>query len=372
MTHGRVQLPSIAVLGAVAAAALASCEPDHNRDVPGPPKIISAYVGTADYTGLPVVAVGFGGSSCAACDPRSWGGNFFTRPDPTMPPVPVRCVPDVLHPPDAMNPIDHPSMGFPYNTAVRLVFSEGLNGDKIEDQDNVTLTAKLKDGVITASGPMGSTPISINNGQNTSMGGSSFYDPGGADFKQGIYGTAPPGPAIMVVPGTGDAMGANGLPSGGMTKICTTSLVTDVAGNAVDPAANCVDIPTSSFAVSSSMPMDGDSVPSAMVSAGITVTFNAPPDTATSNLSAANFALKVAGTVTVPPMCYSIMIDRTMDSLTANLAPTGAAGCPAAIPPGPATLTISANTKDQYRIALMTDKVIRFTVTAGGGDAGEP
>src|SRR5207245_6974337 len=92
MAHGRGRLlPSTAVLAAIGVTALtvASCEPDHNRDVPGPPHVISAYV--LDPT-LPSAVDPT--ATCDTTDPRVFGGDFQARP-PGKDPVPIRCVPDL-------------------------------------------------------------------------------------------------------------------------------------------------------------------------------------------------------------------------------------------------------------------------------------
>src|SRR5690242_3924573 len=118
MTHGRVRLlPSTAVLTAFSAAALfvAACEPDHPRDVPGAPHIISAYV--IDQVAL---------DNCDTSDPRAFGGGFTTRSDPTSPPTPVRCIADLtlVGTGNAIPDLDDPPMGFASNAQLQVVFNE--------------------------------------------------------------------------------------------------------------------------------------------------------------------------------------------------------------------------------------------------------
>jgi len=101
MNHGRSRLRVVAVasaLGAIAAGGITvmSCEPDHNRDVPGPPKLMSAYVN--DLKLPPSTASSqINGGGCDGTDPRMFGGGFVVhdQTDPTIA-YPVRCYPDLL------------------------------------------------------------------------------------------------------------------------------------------------------------------------------------------------------------------------------------------------------------------------------------
>jgi hypothetical protein len=360
MTQGRrFRSPSIAVLGAlagVAAFTMTSCEPDHNRDVPGNPKIISAYIVDQDPMG-PVTS-----GACDITDPRAWGGTFQTR-DSMGTLSDIRCVPDLLNPKDA-------NKTFSYYVQLRMVFSEGLNGDAIEDQDNIKLQAKLKDGVISATGPTGMmVPLNTQTLGDPMSDLTSFYDPAGSDFKQGIYGTAPPGPAIVITPGNG--MTLHGLPSGGASNICVKSPpVTDTTGHAVDDP-KCIKITTAAFEVKSTAPGDGDSIPADMAAMGFQIVFTAPVPM--SVLTAANFELQI-GAVSIPSACYMIAPDATdTTGLTVDLTPNLGGACGSSVPAGPAKLTIKAGVTEQYGVQLMTDKVVNFTITPpGGSDAGAP
>src|SRR5262249_48156658 len=133
--------------------------------------------------------------------PESWGGNVPFR---------QRCVPDLSNPLDA-------GKTFAYDAEIRVVFSEGLDEKSVVDTN-----CKLQPVVGARSGTL-QIPINFT---------SSHYDPAGAAFKQGIYGTAPPGPAIVV--DTGDGVNVVGLPSGQMANICFDEVaIRDTAMNAL-------------------------------------------------------------------------------------------------------------------------------------------
>src|SRR5262245_60534444 len=126
MTNDRRRLPSI--VGALSLVLMTGlgCEPDHNPNKPGPPKIVAAYVVPAD---LP--------AACDTSDLRSWGGpapahTFYMRDSMGMQ-QPIRCVPNLI--------LDDSPGPFHYNSVIWLIFSELLDGDKIEVQDNVLLTS---------------------------------------------------------------------------------------------------------------------------------------------------------------------------------------------------------------------------------------
>jgi hypothetical protein len=309
--------------------------------------------------------------SCDTTDPRAWGGSFQTR-DSMGNLTDVRCVPDMLNPKDM-------GMMFSFNVQVRAVFSEGLNGDAIETQDNIQLTSSLKDGVVTAMGPSGSAMVPIDRqtiGDPATVGTPSYYDPAGSDFKQGFYGTAPPGPAIVVTPG--DAVSTVGLPSGGTSQVCFTNLVTDTGGTPLkDP--KCVSITTQPFQVAGTTPAMGDMVPSDMVAQGLSVTFNAP--VSNDKLTATNIKIRWNNSTTdLDPNCYMLTPDMggaiTMNSSTAvNIVPVLTAPCPlTAVPAGPAQLIIKGGITEQYGVQLGADNTVAFTVTpaGGGSDAGAP
>src|SRR5262249_41952187 len=108
------------------------------------------------------------------------------------------------------------------------VFSGRLQGDRLEDQDNVNLTVTLHGDVVTA--VSGNTTIAIDVHH-------SYYDPSGSDFKQGIYGTATPGPALVVTPNTS-------LPASNTMHFCLNPLViVDLSGNSL-AGPRCVDVHT--------------------------------------------------------------------------------------------------------------------------------
>src|SRR5215471_17782307 len=137
-------------------------------------------------------------SGCDLGDPRSWGGNFTAH---------ARCVPDLLNPADQ-------GMTFAYDAILRVVFNEGVQDSLIQSGGMLAINVVETLGV--------SLPVPIDTAR-------SHYDPAGADFKQGIDGTAPPGPAIVVTPG--DGYSVMGLPSGQTTKICfNRDMIRDVAG----------------------------------------------------------------------------------------------------------------------------------------------
>src|SRR5262249_17853659 len=149
---------------------------------------------------------------------------------------------------------------------------------KIEDQDNVKLVSQLKPNVVSA---MSTAPMAVPVNTGPLMSGelTSYYDPSGADFKQGIYGTAPPGPALVVPPGDG-AQTVFGLPSGTMTKLCfDPNQVTDTAGNKLDTSKDggCVTLNIKPFSFST-LPggMENDVHLSDITSSGITVNLSAP------------------------------------------------------------------------------------------------
>jgi hypothetical protein len=286
-------------------------------------------------------------STCDTTDPRSYGGTFQNiKPDGS--PVPVQCVPNVLDSRYSTN-------AYPYCLQLRFVFSEGLNGDLIETQDNVLQTATPKPGVVTAmsSGIPQAMPVSV----------TYYYDPTGADFLQGQYGTAPPGPAIIVIPGS-PMMKLAGLPSGSMTDICLNPAdVTDLKGNHLDPSKLCGHIVTRPFSVKS--PLEASTITADSVTAGLPIVFTAPLNPTSVDVNSIN--LDIGGSA-LPTSCYTVTADTTvtkdMNGTTALLTPTLKPPCPiTSIPTGSATLTIAATVTEQYGIQL-GEHTIHFTIAA--------
>jgi hypothetical protein len=388
-------------LGAIAAGGITvmSCEPDHNRDVPGPPKIISAYVNDLKAT-YATASAQINGGGCDGTDPRMFGGGFQVH-DQTDPNTvfDVRCIPDLLaNPPkmDLCGPGCNDTGPFSYATQVRVVFSEGLNGDLIEDQDNVKLVSTFHDGVISATA--GSLTVPINTGSLTSGEFTTYYDPAGADFKQGIYGTAPPGPSIVVTPGDNLPDGTPrvfGLPSGSMTQLCfSPDKVKDTVGNGIATGSNCVTVKTAALDASTT---PGDSMGSCammmcdqvtaddLVGNGIAVQFTAPiPGTMLANAAGAAPWLTITatpkgGTATVvPAACYMVAAvpdpaDATLPSADALIAQVTIdpacpllatlAGLPAAAYPVNITVkTTGTMIQDQYGVQLPGDVTHEFQV----------
>jgi hypothetical protein len=406
----------LGALGAVGATAITvmSCEPDHNRDVPGPPKIISAYVNDLKFP--PSTASDqINGGMCDGTDPRFFGGGFVVhdQTDPTKA-YNVRCIPDLLaQMPDnttgcvggAAGPGCGDTGPFSYAVQVRAVFSEGLDGDKIEMQDNVKLISQLHDNVISVQSvmPASPVPVPINTGPLTSGEYTSYYDPAGADFKQGIYGTAPPGPSIVVTPGQNNADGTPalfGLPSGSATQICfDPTQVTDTAGNHLtsDSGANCITVHTLPLDVTS---QPGDSMGSCasggcdmvtsddLMGNGITLTFTAP--IADSDIAVSGYPWLVitvapngGAAVTLPNTCYSIDMttlgdptDATLPSADTLVVPiTVDTTCPvimSAALPATVTVTVKAGStiKDQYGVPLQSDVTHEFQIVGATTDGG--
>src|SRR5262249_36829852 len=138
-------------------------------------------------------------------------------------------------------------------------------------------------------------PIPINTRPRAAGPYATYYDPAGADFKQGVYGTAPPGPAIFVTPGENLPDGTPrvfGLPSGSSSMICFDGdRVKDTSGNAL-AGSNCVTLTTKPMSIDS-VPGDYSGMPDRvlladLVQGGITLVFNAP--IAKSDLADANGA----------------------------------------------------------------------------------
>jgi hypothetical protein len=402
----------LGALGAIGASAITvmSCEPDHNRDVPGSPRIISAYVNdlkNPPSTSSPQI----NGGSCDGTDPRFFGGNFQVH-DMTDPnkAYNVRCIPDLLAAmpdPNVCGPMCGDQGPFSYAIQVRVVFSEGLNGDAIEDQDNVKLIAKLHPNVVStmATSPM---PVPINIGPLMSGEYTSYYDPAGADFKQGIYGTAPPGPSIVVTPGDG-ATTVFGLPSGSTTKICfDPAQVKDTVGNGLDISKDggCVSVPVKALSMDT-VPGDASGTPDGVqltdLASGIAVTFTAPVATTDAQTGAwlevsAKLATgacvpgTAATTCVVPAACFTVAgqndpMDLTLpsaDTLVVLVTPSDTcfgplANLPAAAFPVDVAVTAKAGTiADQYGVQLGAAATHHFQILApsgnpdGGADAAAP
>jgi hypothetical protein len=293
----------------------------------------------------------------------------------------VRCVPDALNPADKMPPKGL-QLKNNYNSQLRLVFSEGLDGDKIEDQDLVKLQSVLRDGVVTITA-QGGAMVPVNRqplGNMNTAGLTSYYDPSGADFKQRLYGTAPPGPGLVVMAGNGlDAdmapvNGVVGLPSG-VAHVCVNpQMVTDLKGNALLNDANhpnCADINIQPFTASSA-PANGDTAvtTAALMSNGITVTYSAPANA--TGAVAGNYSIKV-NAATMPASCYMIgfindlnnsttmMMDKSSHTQVGITFTGSLTAAPCAIPAG-ATITLTiTNVADQYGVPLqMSPTIISF------------
>ncbi len=178
--------------------ALAACEPEHDPDRPGPPRVVHAYVieatyhgdGTASYLGL-------------VTDPSF---------DPTDPDV-WRKLPDLAQG-GAAGPYAPP-------TLLRTVLSELVEGDTVEEitMDGTGQShATLRPGVIAVTAqprnaavmplPAAAAPLQA-----------SYFDPSGSET------TGPPGPALVMAP-------SPTLPAGSIITVTLSgAAIRDTRGN---------------------------------------------------------------------------------------------------------------------------------------------
>src|SRR5262249_1039515 len=137
------------------------------------------------------------GQSCDLADPRSYVDGFAGYP---------RCVPDLLQPADAERLYSPMSI-------LLFVFNQKLDFTKIGSPGI--------GGAATASAGSISVPIDS---------GGSYYDPSGRDFRQGLPGTAPPGPKIWAH--LGEQNVGLSAPAGMATTVCLDPAhIVDLMGN---------------------------------------------------------------------------------------------------------------------------------------------
>jgi len=205
------------------------------------------------------------------------------------------------------------------------------------DEASVVATDGRLPHVVAASSGTLQVPINFN---------SSHYDPAGADFKQGIYGTAPPGPAILV--DTGDGVNVVGLPSGQMVQICFDAVaIRDTAQNALG-SPPCIPISIRPLSVSV------QASPTAL-----DLRFSAPiPNQMLSNASL--FALRLDNAL-ISPSCYTLQPNSTT-AVTANssLGASLVFTCPTTATSG--TLLVRGTIADQYGVELGTDTSVSFSI----------
>jgi len=281
-----------------------------NTTVPGPPKVLAVYEFDLGRE-----------LSCDLLDPRSYVDGFPEHP---------RCVPDLLQPADA-------ERAYSPISSLLYVFNQKLDGTRVGR---------------AATASAGAIPVPIDYG--------SYYDPRGRDFRQGLPGSAPPGPSLRLFLGQqGSGLSA---PAGLATTVCLDAAhILDLSGAPFEESADqprCVTLKTQPFAPIGFSPADGASV-SVRDLFDIEAFFNAA--VAAETAIAGNLEIAFANGV-IPLSCYSVSLGgndgtngvaASLDQLTPSCVPA----------PGQATVTVRRALTDPYGIALNDDVVWHFTVT---------
>ena len=270
------------------------------------------------------------GMTCDLVDPRSYGGNFPDHP---------RCVPDLLDPTDAAR--SYPPSAIPY-----LVFSEKLDPTLVGAAYGNWGASSLLPGVVTATS--GSLTVPVEN--------YSQYDTSGRDFRQGLIGTAPPGPSLRIF--LGDNNPTVGPPTNSTTQICLGAGLADLEN---EPLAEprCVSFHTDPLRPTQFFPAEGDMISASNLPGPFSANFNAPvgPSSATtSNVT----VLLAGGTITLPASCYSVAAVYDQYYAVGYVSITVASNCTLA--QGMATVTLHAALTDTYGIAMGVDQSWHFTV----------
>jgi hypothetical protein len=286
-----------------------------NTTVPGPPRLLSAFVVTDDLR-----------SSCDYYDPRSWSDGFPAHP---------RCFPDLLNTAEA-------TLAYPANASLLLVFSEKL--------DPGPISPTIGPDVVSIQVPGVALPI-------VAQGS---YSPYGRDFRQGLTGTGPPGPSLQMALGLPTI---SSLPTGRTAQVCLNpAYIADLSGDrlADDPAARCFSMVTAPLRPLTFSPPEGSTVTVSDVLLGLYVEFNGPlaatvstgdVDVRFAGAAVSAGCYQVSASPSDPPQLWILVFDNVSHP-----------SCPRPSP-GIAAVTLRATITDAYGTPLGSNVVWQFTVT---------